>query len=65
MADSIVPRSLPAKAKESDFEVTVADSGYSTKPRFETKTIKKQTSDVGNYSSQPKPGAAQKAATGE
>ena len=63
MADSIVPRDLPSKAPQSDFEIVVADSAYEPEPRFETKTIEKWTSDGGKYSSQPEPGAAQEAGT--
>ena len=61
---SIVPTSLPSAAPGSDFEVVVADTAYTTEPRFETKTIEKATADGGKYSGQPEPGAAQKAATG-
>ena len=60
-----VPRSLPSAdggsipPPEKEFSVFNPE----LKPRFETKTIEKATTDAGKYSGQPKPGAAQEAAT--
>ena len=60
-----VPRSLPSAdggsipPPEEEFSVFNPE----LKPRYELKTIEKATTDAGQYSGQPKPGAAQEAAT--